>query len=57
MAMVSDMFSLNDECVHASLCCIADSSLDAMGVAVQQADVVLVCFSQKYKDNPYFRTG
>jgi len=36
---------------------IADSLLESMACAVEQAAVVLICFSEKYKDSPNCRTG
>ena len=40
-------------CLHA----VGGSLLGAMAEAVEQAAVVLVCFSEKYKDSPNCRTG
>ena len=36
---------------------MAGSTLQAMAEAVEDADVVLVCFSQKYKNSPNCRAG
>ena len=33
------------------------STLQAMAEAVEDADIVLVCFSQKYKNSPNCRAG
>jgi hypothetical protein len=33
------------------------SILEAMAVAVEKAAVVIICFSQKYKESPNCRTG
>jgi len=35
----------------------ADSLLESMACAVERASVVLVCFSERYKDSPNCRTG
>ena len=36
---------------------MAGSTLQAMAEAVENADIVLVCFSQKYKNSPNCRAG
>jgi len=35
----------------------ASSLLELMARAVEQAVVVLVCFTERYKNSPYCRTG
>jgi len=36
---------------------VAGSILESMACAVEQAYVVLICFTEKYKDSPNCRTG
>jgi len=43
--------------VYISVLAVADSLLESMACAVEQAAVVLVCFTEKYKDSPNCRTG
>jgi len=42
--------------MNVSVCCKGGSLLNSIACAVQEAAVVLVCFSEKYKDSPFCRT-
>jgi len=52
---LSNFLSLSDNLVF--ICRIAGSLLESMANAVEQAAVVLLCFTEKYKDSPSCRTG
>ena len=39
------------------LCRVDGPILESMAAAVENSDVVLVCFSRKYKDSPYCEKG